>query len=773
MANVVPEEMDVVDSDTGSSGALPDASPAHVVLEQQVQRQSLRILDLERQVAFEQRRAGELDHLQEKLARTLESLYLHQEELRAQNDELRHIQTELEASQFQFRDLFDYAPVGYITIDSGIEISAINLTACQMLGRDRQELLGRPLEYFLAAESRLQFLRLYQHTDSVDWQPFALEVLFMRKDQRLLPVQLDARVRGEGLAKVMRATLFDISERRRIQEQMRLTSRVFEDSHEAIMITDANANILRVNRAFTQVTGFSEREVVGKKPSILRSGRHDVSFYEELWRNLLVTDQWQGELWNRRKNGDIFPEWLGISGVRGPGGNINHYIGIFRDISEKKIQDQRIEHLAHYDALTDLPNRVLFQERLKTAMLRAIRDHRCVALLFFDLDRFKVINDTLGHPMGDLLLQQAARRLVGCARASDAIARLGGDEFTVVLGDLADRHEAHQAAGQVAEKILAALAEPFDLAGQEVYSSASLGIAIYPRDGATLADLIRNADIAMYHAKSRGPNTHEFFSVDLDMASHHDMDIDRRLHRALRHHEFTLHYQPVIRLADGHATGMEALLRWQPLQGGSDLSTEALVRRLEDIGRLQEVSDWVLGEAARMALELRRLGRADLPIGINLSMRQLRQADWPDRLRLILEEQGLPTSAFSLDISQDALSQDNAWGWPRLKELRALGLKIALDDFGAGCSSLVELKHLPIDTLKIDRKLIQGIPHERNACVIVSALIAMARGLDVQLVAEGVENPEQRDFLLQQGCEFGQGFGLSPPAVAADWLRRF
>jgi diguanylate cyclase (GGDEF)-like protein/PAS domain S-box-containing protein len=561
----------------------------------------------------------------------------------------------------------------------------------------------------------------------------------------------------------------DMTERERAAEQLRLAGEVFENASEGIVVTDASAAILSVNRAFTAITGYSAEEVSGQNPRFLASGQHDRAFFEGLWGTIAQTGHWQGEVWNRRKDGEAYPQWLSITTVRNDAGEATHHIGVFSDISERKAADERVRFLAQHDPLTSLPNRALIMDRLEHALASALRSGNRVALLFVDLDRFKTVNDSLGHHVGDRLLQHVAERLRECVRETDTVARLGGDEFLVLLPEL----RTMQGASDVAEKVLRTLAAPATVEGHELTISPSIGISVYPTDGANGETLLKNADAAMYHAKERGRNNFQFYTEDMNARALETLTLEKSLRRALAGDELRLHYQPQVDLASGRICGAEALVRWSDPDGNPVPPTRFL-SVAEERGLILPLGEWVLREACAQNRRWQDAGLPPLPVAVNVSPQQFRQRDLPGQIRAILDETGLAPAFLELEMTEAVLVPDADVRLDMLRELRDMGLSLAVDDFGTGYSSLSYLSRFPLRKLKVDLSFIRGLDDNPHAAAITRAVIAMARSLDLRVVAEGVENEHQLELLRQLGCDEIQGHLFCPPVTAealADLLR--
>ncbi len=713
------------------------------------------------------RRIVELATLETEHMQVVEDLHLHQEELRTQNEELREAHHALAEAGRRYQDLFDFAPVAYFLLDHNGTIEEANFTACQFLDEDRANLLHRPLRLYVPSEDREKF-DMFLVEVAAGRKMGSMELALFRRGEGSTPVLFTLAVDRVNGRSHYRLGAQDISERRTAEEQKSLAATMFEESNEGVVITDSQGRIQRVNRAFTVVTGYAEKEVVEKTPAVLASGRHDGDFYKEMWDRLMHTGDWMGEIWNRRKNGEIYPEWLKISAVRGSEGEIRHFVGIFSDIGDHKRTGQDVERFAFYDNLTDLPNRTLFVERLKHALIRSHRDGRPVVLLYLDLDRFKSINDTLGHQTGDLLLQQVSTRLRQVVRAHDTVARLGGDEFTVVLADMEDHAAAMDTARRVAESIREQLSRPFYLGGREVATGTSIGIAVHPQDGDTYSDLVKHADIAMYHAKHNGGNGHAFFSTEMNARVVRRVSMETALRGALRKEELSLVYQPVVDAEHRRVVGVEALLRWNGPDGA--ISPLEFIPILEDLGLGHDVARWVFATASREVRGWTFPGADSLWLSVNLSPQQLHRmrVNW---LKEALDDAGMTADRLVVEVTEEHFRHHPDAIVESLDEIRSMGAHVALDDFGAGHSSLGRLRNFPIDIVKIDKSFVDGLPHDGKDLAIVNTIITMARHLGLEFLAEGVETEDQLELLKAQGCNLIQGYYFAKPMPGEECAR--
>jgi diguanylate cyclase (GGDEF)-like protein/PAS domain S-box-containing protein len=536
---------------------------------------------------------------------------------------------------------------------------------------------------------------------------------------------------------------------------------VFENTNEGIIVTDADGVILAVNPAFTSITGFDACDAIGKRPGLQHSGRHDKRYYQQIWHSLLTTGQWQGEIWNRRKSGEIYPAWENISSVRDECGKLTNFVAMLSDITPIKRAEQQLSHLAHHDSLTDLPNRLLFSGHLQQSIDRARRHGRRVGLLFIDLDRFKRINDSMGHAAGDNVLVEVARRLRSTVRSEDLVARLGGDEFTVVLEDFEGGVVA-----AFAQKIIAAVSRPLMLAGREVVVSASVGIALFPDDGESIDALTKAADAAMYRAKDRGRNTFEFFTREITERALERLSMESGLRSAIARDELRLLYQPQFDATTGRCVGVEALLRWQHPQQGL-LLPDRFIPIAEESDLINAIDEWVLQQACAQASAWLALGLQPVRVAVNVSGRHVLHDHLVELTRATLAANRLLPcgGVIEIEITETVLQSVDRSG-EVLHALRALGVLIAIDDFGTGYSSLSMLKHLPVDTLKIDKMFVEGLRDDADSRAIVAAMISMAHALGVRVVAEGIELDSDLSFLRAHGCDEVQGFALGAPMSA-------
>ncbi len=547
-----------------------------------------------------------------------------------------------------------------------------------------------------------------------------------------------------------------------------LAHKVIEASLDGIIITDIDGTIETVNPAFSRLTGFDMAEVVGKKPSILSSGRHDPAFYASMWHSLRTKGHWQGEIWNRRKNGEVFPEWLTITRIDDLEGGGTKYAGIFTDITDRKRSEERIRSLAYFDVLTGLPNRRLFNDRLDVAISAARRHRQRLAVMFLDLDLFKRINDTLGHGVGDSVLVEMSERLKSCVRDCDTVARMGGDEFTIMQSEISGEEDA----ARLARRVIDSIRMPFHIDGRELYLTTSIGISIFPDDGEESEILIKNADIAMYRAKDLGRNSYQLYTSSMNAKSFERLVMESALRKALERNEFLLNYQVKVDLLTGQIAGAEALLRWMHPDLGL-VSPADFIPLAEDTGLIVGIGDWVIEAACAQNKAWQERGLGFIRLAVNISPRQFRQPDLVSRVRSHLLKHRLEPKYLEIEVTESVLMEHMDLAATMLEELRQIGVHVSIDDFGTGYSSLSYLKRIPIDALKIDASFMHEITVASGDAEIVSAIIALAHNLKLKVVAEGVETEEQVNFLRGKGCDEIQGYLVSRPLSAENFESLF
>ena len=565
-------------------------------------------------------------------------------------------------------------------------------------------------------------------------------------------------------------TARNITATRDADRERRIVQEVISSMREAVTVCDLEFRFVSVNPAFTRITGWQEHEVIGQSAAILNCAQHSPEYYQNMRESITRDGLWRGELWQRRKDGEEFLSWLQSSEVRDAQGNRTHYIGVLTDITERKRNEQELRYLANYDTLTGLPNRTLMSERLGHAVIRARRGGRKVAVLFLDLDRFKHVNDSMGHAAGDRMLKAAGSRLRDNVRDGDTVARIGGDEFTVVLEELADAGEAER----VAQKLISAFEKPLELNdGQDVVISPSIGISLYPDHAQTPTDLLKFADTAMYQAKDRGRKTYMVYTETMDAAARMRATLVGALRKAMERGEFRLVYQPKLSLLDERITGVEALLRWNSQDLG-EISPVTFIPVAEESGLIIEIGDWVLVKACEQLASWHRDGLRDISMSVNLSVLQLQRGDLTQRLCDILAENDMAPNQLELELTESVIMANAEQSISTLRQLKAVGVTLSIDDFGTGYSSLSYLRRLPIDALKIDKEFVGDITTDPDDEAITATVINMAHSLGLNVVAEGVETAEQAEYLREQGCDEIQGHWLSiplPPEACFIFLR--
>ena len=670
--------------------------------------------------------------------------------------------SEVEAlSEARYRSYFEHAPDGVLLVDVTGKVLEANLAACALLGYSSDEFSKLTLWQTIAPRA-LDVARA--HFGQVTSAGRACgDVPLIRKDRTALVAEINAVALGPDR---FIGFLRDVTRHREAEHANALYAQAFESSGEAVLITDAQNCIVSVNPAFTRITGYTLDEVRGKNPRLLSSGRHGPSFYAAMWGALQNLGTWQGEVWNRRKNGEVYVEWATLSQVVRQG-ELLSYVAVFSDITARRAAEAEVSYAAHHDALTQLANRSLLDDRLSQSLSAARSLGTQVALLCLDLDEFKTINDSLGHRSGDIYLQSVAARLKGCTRTSDTVARMGGDEFALVLTGLKD---AAQDASQVAQKVLQALAVPHLVNGQEISGGASIGIALFPQDGQEAQSLTSNADAAMYSARANGRNTWQFFRREMTTHANERLELENKLRRAVGLGHVRLEYQPQIDLRSSKLVGVEALLRWTDPDLGP-VSPARFIPIAEDSGLIVALGEWVLRTAAAQQRHWVGLGLPPFSVSVNVSAAQFHQRDFVDLVRRVMQdtEGGLQ---LELEVTESVVMRDALGAISCLGALRDMGVTLAMDDFGIGYSSLGYLKRFPIDRLKIDQSFVRDLTSAREDLEIVRAIVAMGHALGLVVLAEGVERPDQLELLRREGCDQVQGwyYSRAVPAAAIEEL---
>ncbi|MBN0989616.1 EAL domain-containing protein [Amphritea pacifica] len=672
-------------------------------------------------------------------------------ETRLREQELRKLSRALEQS-----------PAAVVITDINGLIEYINPKAEQVSGYSLEEVLGKSPAIFSSGDiSPVNYQDMWQQMlAGKAWQGTFLN---RRKSGKLYweAATISAVRDPGGEITHFVAVKEDITERRSTEEQLRMNAAVFETTNEGIIITSPDARIISVNPAFTEITGYRAEEVIGKTPQIFQSGKQSDSFYQEMWQTLENNGSWSGEVWNKRRDGSVYPQWLSIAAVRNSDGQLEQYVAVFSDMTQRKDDEEKIRQQANFDALTSLPNRIMLKRELARIQQLSDQTDSSCALLFIDLDRFKAVNDTLGHSVGDEMLQQVSIRLASVIRDTDLLTRFGGDEFVIVLQSIAEADDA----SQTAQRVIEVLSPPFQLAGRTLYIGASVGISCYPNDANNGDSMLRNADMAMYLAKEKGRNQYQFFNAEMREHVKNRTEMEQALRLALERNEFELYYQPVCNLETHKVVSVEALIRWHRPGNGLTGPGE-FIPLAEETGLIQPIGLWVLQRGCEQLMQWQEQGLDNLCMAVNVSSNQ-RQLGFDARMaEKIIKRTGADPEKLVFEITESMFldSSDAAVTW--LKEFKALGAKLAIDDFGTGYSSLSYLKQFPVDKLKIDRAFVRDLPDNKEDASLVSAIIAMSQSLDLELIAEGVETLEQLHYLNQLNCTNIQGFLLSKPVTA-------
>ena len=646
------------------------------------------------------------------------------------------------------------------------EIIDCNDAFLTLLGYDQRDILDHKWFIDLLMPSSIILLNRYVR-DEVLVKDISreFEVVLRHCNGSKVPVWLQLILRRDGLGKAIEiwAVMRDQTEEIKARDSLQLAASVFECTSEAIMITDANNCIISVNKAFSRVTGYSQDEVLGQNPSLLKSGKHNQEFYQLLWDNLLAMGHWQGEIWNRRKDDAMYPEWLSISLVRNDAGQIVNYISIFSDMTERKELSANLEFLAHYDSLTHVPNRIMLENLVRQSLAVASRNRSQLAFLFIDLDRFKNINDSLGHSVGDEVLKIVAMRLRQSLREMDIVARLGGDEFVVVLVNpkVADDIII------VCNKLCGVLRQPMSMGDYDLVVTPSIGISVFPKDASNYETLLKNADTAMYKAKQCGRDNYMFYSEAMNIEVVKVLNMESALRNAMAKEEFELNFQPQLSLDSQRLVGMEVLLRWNSPQLGRVPPVE-FIPLAEDCGIIVKLGEWVLREACRQNVEWQKQGLPTVVIAVNLSALQFKDKNLLSIIKSALEATMMAPEYLELELTESIVMNDSEFAIANIQALKNLKLKLSIDDFGTGYSSLSYLKRFAIDKLKIDQSFIADIGHDKGDEAIIKAIISLAKALGQQVIAEGVETQEQMDFLRENHCHEIQGYLYSKPLSAKD-----
>ncbi|WP_437879535.1 putative bifunctional diguanylate cyclase/phosphodiesterase [Pseudomonas sp. LRF_L74] len=632
---------------------------------------------------------------------------------------------------------------------------------CELLGYDR-ETFGNTIESWekrLHPQDREKVLhvidRLLDHGETSYSNEFRLQ----HRDGSYRWLQVSGRLYLDEHGKPQRflGTSVDITQRRADEESLRQAAAVFDSTQEGVLVTDRELLIVHVNPAFSRITGYSAEEVLGQSPSLFKSGRHDRLFYRRLWNALDERGTWSGEIWNRRKDAEVFPMWQCIRAIKDGSGAVSHYVAVFSDISSIKNSQHELDYLAHYDPLTCLPNRLLFSERIEHAVQRASRDKERGAVLLIDLDHFKIVNESLGHNTGDQLLKLIGERLEESLSPA-TLGRLGGDEF----GLLDETCQHAEQASQLAQRVVDSLTKPFEVDGETLFISASIGISLYPDDGNSVEELMRNADSALYRAKSSGRQNFSFYSQDMTTRAQKRIRLEAELRQGIEQEQLRVYYQPIHNLNDRRMIGVEALVRWQHPERGL-VPPDQFIPIAEDTGLITAIDIWVLRQAClQMQVWLARGIELEF-VAVNVSSRLFGNGDLGVEVKRVLDETGMDPRRLELEVTESAVMENPDRALQLLTSLRALGLRLAIDDFGTGYSSLARLKRLPVDKLKLDQSFVRGLPQDNDDAAIARAVVTLGQSLGLRVLAEGIEEEEQVVFLRQLGCTLGQGYRFGRP----------
>jgi diguanylate cyclase (GGDEF)-like protein/PAS domain S-box-containing protein len=676
--------------------------------------------------------------------------------------ELSRATQALDDSEGRLQSVLDLVGEAVLTVDQDGLVRSFNPTAERVFGYARHEVIGQPMALLLPRDRQTRHSQaLAGYAASAHPQPIERRVPALRKDGKEFPVEVAVTETRSRDGRLFTTVVRDLTERRRIESRLLIAEKVLECTIEGVMVTDPRGNIQWVNAAFCKISGYGHDEVIGQNAGLLKSGQGS-DFYRTMWQQLRAVGHWEGEIWNRRKDGETYLEWLNIRAVTDEAGVVTQYVGVFSDISRHKRAEETIKHLTYYDGVTRLPNRYLFRDRVGQALERAHRSNRMVALVLVGLDRFKQVNETLGHATGDALLREVAERLLRSVRGQDTVARLRGDTFCCVLTDLTHGQDATP----VVNRVLESFTPSFLLNGHELFATSSLGISIFPVDGPDVDDLVQKAETAMNRSKDKAESTYHFYTPEMNANSMERLRLETDLRKAITQNDLVLFYQPKVDAETGRMVGSEALVRWQHAELGM-IPPGKFIPIAEETGLILPIGKWVLKEACRQIREWQNQGLTVSRVAVNLSAHQFRQPDLVETVVRVLAETAVDPDLIELELTESAVMHNAEIAVRRMLDLHDAGIRIAIDDFGTGYSSLSHLKRFPLDKLKIDRSFIQDLGSSPAGEEIVGAIVAMAHSLNLTVVAEGVEKAAQLELLRRLRCDEIQGYYFSPPVPAA------
>ena len=708
----------------------------------------------------------------------LHELQVHKVELEMQNDELIKSRSAAELRATRYTELYDFAPLGYFTLSRKGVIRAANLEGAKLLGLHRTMLIGHPFPKFVQENDLNAFKHFLERVFSREETHENCELTILNSAGGLSFVQISGVV--DSVEDCCLVAVTDLSQQKHDQDELEISASVYQAIGEAVVIADPQNTIISVNPAFTTLTGYSSEEAVGQTTKLLKSGQHDKAFYQKMWDSIDTLGEWKGQILNKRKNGEIYPESLSITNIYDEKGHVRRRVALFTDLTAQREAANTIWNQANYDLLTGMPNRRLFLDRLKNAFYVAERNKLPMAVLFIDLDHFKEVNDTLGHHKGDILLKEAAQRIIQCVRESDTVSRFGGDEFTILLPNIDNMNRVNL----IAQQILDSLQLPYDLSEKEEspdsnkpsenalisYISASIGITIYPNDGKTGAELLKHADQALYAAKNVGRNCYEYFTHSLQETAEIRNRVINDLYEALSNQEFRVYYQPIVDLTSGEIYKAEALVRWQHPKRGL-VSPDAFIPIAEETRMIIGIGDWVFHQAAQQAKYLRQFYHPDFQVSVNMSPVQFNQPVEKGKWVAILQRYEIDGQGICIEITEGLLLNKSEHVANIFDLLSEYSIDVSLDDFGTGYSSLSYLKKFNIDYLKIDQSFVRDLENDSDNIALCEAIIVMAHKLNIKVIAEGVETKFQRDFLKKSGCDYAQGYLYSKPVPADEFER--